>query len=60
MYKKFESVTNEIVWVRTNSKGEILFEGPYQDALKFNEGNFMTKKFYEQYNEELTQRLQSL
>ena len=57
MYKKFESVTNEPIWVRTNSKGEILFEGSYQDTLKFNEGNFMTKKFYEQYNEELTQRL---
>lgn len=55
MYKKLESITNEPIWVRTNSKGEILFEGSYEDALKFNKGNFMTKTFYMQYKEEMNE-----
>jgi len=41
------------VWVRTNSKQEILFEGSYEDALKFGEGNFMSKNFYNQYKSEM-------
>jgi len=40
-------------WVRTDRDQNILFEGSYEDALKFGEGNFMTKQFYEQYSQEM-------
>ena len=40
-------------WVRTDRNQNILFEGSYEDALKFGEGNFMTKQFYEQYSQEM-------
>jgi len=46
-------VSNIPVWVRTNKKQEILFEGSYKDALAFGEGNFMSKQFYEQYRDEM-------
>jgi len=46
-------VTNIPVWVRTDSNHNILFEGSYEDALKFGEGNFMTKQFYVQYSQEM-------
>jgi hypothetical protein len=40
-------------WVRTDRDQNILFEGSYEDALKFGEGNFMTKQFYVQYSQEM-------
>lgn len=50
-----ENLESIPTWVRTNSKQEILFEGSYHDALKFGEGNFMSKKFYNQYKEEMVE-----
>ena len=52
-------ITDEI-WVRVDSNKNILFEGPYNDALTYNEGHFMTKRFYLQYKEEFSNMLNKL
>jgi len=52
MYNR-QGVETIQTWVRTDRNQNILFEGSYEDALKFGEGNFMTKQFYEQYSQEM-------
>jgi len=41
-------------WVVLNQRREIIFEGPLEDAIKYNQGDvLMSRKLYEQYKLEM-------
>jgi hypothetical protein len=54
------TIHNE-TWVRVDrNRDTILFEGPYKEALEYGEGHFMTKRFYQQYKEEMADLMKKI
>jgi len=48
-------------WVRVDSRTrKVIFEGSYEDAMSFDKGHFMTKRFYEQYRDEFSELMRNL